>query len=592
VPVPQESGEADWQPRDESDDFYDELWDEEFDPDWSPPRDEEERLAALAAPVAPPRVPDALAAGFTHRDPEASGIGFASGGVLDELTPGQVLAGFTTEATESGHDRLTDDELIGVLCAWRRLASWAAAGEVRAINELVRRRQEQARALNNGHLIDHVGDEVAAAMTLTGRSADRLLDLCTELKRLGGCLAALAEGMIDWPRAVVFADELAALDDADAAVVEAKILPRAGGLTTGQLRAALRRAVLSVDPEAASRRRREGRKDARVQTWEETSGNGALAGRDLPPAEVVAADQRLTALARWLKEQGAHGTQSQLRAAVFMAVLAGRPVHTLLPGPAGGGHGSSGPAGGGPGGGGPGDAGPGGGPGGAGPGGGPGGAGSTGGDLAGDSWPDLALVPPGVSGSVNLTMPLSAWLGRSEVAGDVAGFGPLDADSCRDLARVLAAGPDSRWHLTITGPGDRAVAHACARAGPGPPGSDPGPWLSRLKISGLASGACTHQRETMGYRPSRSLRHLIEIRQRTCGYPGCRRPAARCDCDHTIPYDQGGRTCECNVAPVCRRHHQAKGLPGWQLSQDEPGVLTWIPPHGRVYVTKPSSYPV
>jgi hypothetical protein len=90
--------------------------------------------------------------------------------------------------------------------------------------------------------------------------------------------------------------------------------------------------------------------------------------------------------------------------------------------------------------------------------------------------------------------------------------------------------------------------------------------------------------------PPRSLRHLIEVRHRTCGFPGCRRPAAGCDLDHTVPYDQGGRTCECNLAPLCRRHHQAKQAPGWYLDQAEPGRMTWRLPSGRVYETVGDPY--
>ncbi len=51
-------------------------------------------------------------------------------------------------------------------------------------------------------------------------------------------------------------------------------------------------------------------------------------------AEVIAADQRVDALARWLKEHGASGTLEQLRARVFTALLAGRGPETLLPEPA------------------------------------------------------------------------------------------------------------------------------------------------------------------------------------------------------------------------------------------------------------------
>ncbi len=38
-------------------------------------------------------------------------------------------------------------------------------------------------------------------------------------------------------------------------------------------------------------------------------------------------------------------------------------------------------------------------------------------------------------------------------------------------------------------------------------------------------------------------------------------------------------------APLGRRHHQAKQAPGWHLTQDQPGVMTWRMPHGRIYQT-------
>ena len=36
---------------------------------------------------------------------------------------------------------------------------------------------------------------------------------------------------------------------------------------------------------------------------------------------------------------------------------------------------------------------------------------------------------------------------------------------------------------------------------------------------------------------------------------------------------------------VCRCDHQLKQLPGWTLTQPEPGVFTWITPAGRTYTT-------
>jgi len=121
--------------------------------------------------------------------------------------------------------------------------------------------------------------------------------------------------------------------------------------------------------------------------------------------------------------------------------------------------------------------------------------------------------------------------------------------------------------------------------------ADVGAWVARIPLQWLESGECAHRRESSSYRPPPSLQHLIRIRQLMCAYPGCGRAARRCDLDHTIPYHRGGRTCECNLAPLCRKHHQAKQTQGWTLEQPQPGVLKWTTPSGRSYTTYPSCYP-
>ena len=222
-------------------------------------------------------------------------------------------------------------------------------------------------------------------------------------------------------------------------------------------------------------------------------------------------------------------------------------------------------------------------------------------------------------------MPLSAWLGWTESPGDVPGYGPVDADDSRTLAGLLAQRPGNQWCVTLTDPAGHPIAHACARHGPpGPPGratatpgeSTPAPrpratsqpvtrspgqppthttpvpdWLRGLTFATLQTRDCTHPRESRGYQPAPSLRHLIQIRNPTCTGPGCRRPATRCDLDHATPYDRGGRTCECNMHPLCRWHHRAKQTYGWRLGQPQPGVLVWTTPSGRAYTTTPTRYP-
>ena len=63
---------------------------------------------------------------------------------------------------------------------------------------------------------------------------------------------------------------------------------------------------------------------ARVERWLEDSGNAALAGRELPPDEVLAVDERITARARELKAAGLDGGMDEIRARAYLDLLLGR----------------------------------------------------------------------------------------------------------------------------------------------------------------------------------------------------------------------------------------------------------------------------
>ncbi|MHB1876210.1 MAG: HNH endonuclease signature motif containing protein [Streptosporangiaceae bacterium] len=672
------------------------------DPFAGPPDGENAWLADLSVPeldeiarqweAEHPRGTEALGAGFTHKDRSEAGLGFGAGGPLDGLSPGTVLNVFAEDTYEAGLTKLSDDELVGFLCATRRLASRQEAMELAAVAEIDARRMRAAALPESSRAGEHVSAELAAALMLTGRSADALLCLARDLARLPRILQALREGRLDRARAGVFATELAHLDEFTAQTIAMALCLAAENMTTGQLRAELRRMILMVDPDAARRRADKARREARVEAWQETSGNGAISGRELPTAEMISADKRISAIARFLKSAGTPGSMDQIRAAVFIALLNGRDPATLLPsgsdpvaapsgntGQQAGGLPSSGTAVArlGAGGSGAGQAGVGGsetGPTGA--------PGSDGGWLT------------ALTGSVNLTIPLSTYLRLSELPGEVLGIGALDAMTSRELADRLGARDDNRWCLTVTDENGRAVGHACSRRSPEtargareaplspsdhppgdrpptgqPPGSHPprdqpresqgsgrarseqsgGParseqsgglnpagrprrgrhradrkgdrrttgrpvraeapagrtpgtvapgvsvpwqqWLSALEVVWLERGQCAHRREMSTYRPGPLLRHLIKVRQRTCSFPGCRRPASACDDDHTTAFDQGGRTCECNLAPLCRRHHRAKQAAGWRLDQAQPGFLVWTLPSGRTRTTGPGRYP-
>ena len=94
-----------------------------------------------------------------------AGGGFDAGGGADRVPPGPVLAGLAGDRWAGGLGRASDDELAGLMIAWRRLASWAAAGEFAAVAELARRREAQGAAGADPHLAEHVSDEIAMVLT-------------------------------------------------------------------------------------------------------------------------------------------------------------------------------------------------------------------------------------------------------------------------------------------------------------------------------------------------------------------------------------------------------------------------------------------
>ena len=85
--------------------------------------------------------------------------------------------------------------------------------------------------------------------------------------------------------------------------------------------------------------------------------------------------------------------------------------------------------------------------------------------------------------------------------------------------------------------------------------------------------------------PGAGLRRHIQMRDRTCIAPGCRRPARKVEQDHTRDHAHGGPTVRANLEPLCRRHHRMKGHGGWTLTQPLPGLFRWCSPLGWVYWT-------
>jgi hypothetical protein len=488
-------------------------------------------------------------------------------GMVFDLLPGcaQLAVAADAAADDDSFAGIPEAELVGVMCAWDRVEAHAAARKLAVIAELDRRNPKPEDA-------EFTADQIACALAESRWRADELMGTAGHLAtHLPGTRAALKDGIVSLGKARLIVAATSLLDPAEARAAEDEVLDRAARLTPGGLRAAIARAVMEAAPDKARKRRETAVRFARVERWAEDSGNAALMGRELPPDEVLAIDDRITAWARELKNAGMDGGMDEIRARAYLDLLSGK-----------------------------------------------------------DSRPDQdqsgppAPAPAGFAGRVSLTVPLATLTGLAGRPGELSGLGPVDPWLARDLARAAAQNPTTTWCVTVTDGKGHAVAHGCARpeprshrprAGPGPPAggfsftpvsrdSPPGGYGTwRLRTPGpgpdlivtlepLTTDPCDHRHETSGHDPGVKLRHLSQVRHATCTSPVCRRPAAQADFEHNTPYEAGGRTCLCNTGPKCRHDHRLKQHPRWRVDQLPDGTFRWTTPAGRTYTTEPTRYPI
>jgi hypothetical protein len=282
-----------------------------------------------------------------------------------------------------------DAELIELIQAWQRLAAWAAAGQLAAIGELAHRRPRSLLAGPGGpvdagdpavpQVSEFAVDEVATALRLSRPAAGARLHLAVELTRLPATTAALADGLIDLPKARAVVDAVTVLDPPHAAAVERQVLPRAGTQTVGQLRAALAHAVLAADPAAAETRHQRAVASRQVTLRPTRDGMAELSAL-LPADAAVAVYQRIDDLARHTAADGTRSRDARSRDARRADAL----VAAVL--------------------------------------------GATAGPAA----------APAVAATVHITMPADTALGLDTAPGELTGYGPVPASLAR---RLGAHGP-------------------------------------------------------------------------------------------------------------------------------------------------------
>ncbi len=494
----------------------------------------------------------------------------------EELLPGPTLA-----ARLAALDVTTADgwDLVEAIRGFERLVSWATAGQLAAVAALARRPPappppgvpppppaEEIYGRDRYGKDDFVVCEIAMALATSRSAAAARLARADELAELPDTFAGLRAGRLSVPKAYAIADALcgAELDLPSPAAVEARVLPRAPRQTPGQLRAALRRAVLAADPRAAERRHLRAVAERGLQIWEQPEGMAVLALRTLAPtvrrlfdtADVFAREaapddprgvdaRRVDALVDLIDT----GTVALLDPATSAPDLPFDPPWSDTgPGPrapssassgsvdetssasaASGGGSSSFPAGPGP-------------------------------VPSGTRLRRRPRLPVRVA--LNVTVPVHTLLGLAEAPGELAGYGPLPAG----LARALAFGPGSTWRRLLTDENGRLLEIA-ERTSPAPPAP------------------------TAGHDPGAALAEYVRLREGTCYAPGCRQPAHRCDLDHLVAHPEG-RTEADNLYPRCRTHHRCKQAPGWLVTRDPDRGTCWTSPTGHVYPRKPHTLPV
>ena len=487
-------------------------------------------------------------------------------------------ADLVPELLEVSPAALGDLDLVAALEAWERLGSWVAARHAEALGSLL------ARATRFGG-IDPTAALLAAELGTTQRAAKDKLVWAHTLGSFPQVAEALELGVVDVSKARAICKEAMTAPAGAVQQVADLGLALVPQKTPPQLRRALRAAVLGLDPAAAQERAKQARADRRVE-FRVLPDAMAEISAILPATDAMAVKTALDALARTTGTDDPR-TFDQRRAdylaSIFHAICdAGEaPLHpshigeltqteaasqdspetvaTREPGnvsdvpdagstPAGRETPEVASA--------------------LGAGGTPAAANPLGAGCA----PTVGSTPAGTDGTephpvwrrlattqrhrahLHVTVGAGTLLGLDDHPGELAGYGPIPADTAR-----MVAG-DATWRALLTDP---------------------------------TSGTVTAVGEK-SYRPGAVLVRTVTARDRTCTFLGCSRPAHQCDIDHRIPFDSrrpaAEQTCAHNLHALCRFHHNLKTRHGWSTTFDaDSGVTTWASPLGTRHERHPES---
>ncbi|MDJ0323310.1 DUF222 domain-containing protein [Cryobacterium sp. PH31-AA6] len=160
-------------------------------------------------------------------------------------------------------------------------------------------------------------------------------------------------------------------------------------------------------------------------------------------------------------------------------------------------------------------------------------------------------IGAGIRATVNVTVPVLTLMDQSEEPGHLEGYGPIDPDTARRLAGGAAG-----FTRLLTHPETGVVLSV---------GRDHYPVPTHLK-------------------------RWLRLRDETCRFPGCTKPAAHSDLDHSLDWQFNGLTAHDNLAHLCPGCHALKSETGWTVRHLDNGLLQWTSPTGRTFTTEPATF--
>ena len=430
---------------------------------------------------------------------------------------------------------------------------------------------------------DAAACELVAELRVSKPYAKHELGYAQDLEAMPAVAAALRAGQLDRNRVLVLLDVCVGLSEAHRDVILAEVLPTAGAVPPAKLRDHAQRLAIALDPEWAERRYREAVRRRRIVRYLNQDGTVTLAAEDQPVDEALAAWARLTALAKAAQRAGARASLDQLRSVVSMglqgprftgwherdiiAYLIARFAKPTVDEPA---------------------------------------------EPKPKPKPEPAPEPlvrpePVVPCGVELRVGLATLMGLCDHPGEVAGSGPVVASVARDIALAQRRG---EWRVAIVDQQGRLLHEGITRHRPAtyPDGGASGgivelhvprylldpafieehpQWAALL--ADLSRQYAAHKpivQNPAARAPGQPLRRRVQVKDRYCVFPACRRPAGDTQTDHRHDYAHGGVTLENNLGPLCERHHDLKTRWGWRLIKRDAETYVWISPFGRRHVVK------